>query len=103
MSVYAIVSYDIVDPRGYRRYVPGVVPLLKKHGGQILAADYQAEAVEGKAAGVNVLLKFDSEEAARNFYNDPEYQPVKQVRLNSTKGGTVVLAKELVPRSAQAE
>ena len=94
MSVYVIATYDISDSKGYEGYVPGVLPLLQKHGAEILVADYEAEALEGRAAGVNVVLKFDSEEAARNWYNDADYGPVKQIRLNSTKNGSVVLAKE---------
>lgn len=96
MSVYVIASYDIVDPKGYEGYVPGVMPLLQKHGAQIVVADYEAKALEGKAAGVNVVLKFDSEEAARNWYNDAAYAPVRQIRLNSTQNGALVLAKEFV-------
>ena len=96
MSVYVIVSYDIVDPKGYEDYVPGVVPLLQKHGCEVLVADYEAEALEGRATGVHVVLKFKSEEAARTWYNDPAYGPVKQIRLNSTKNGSLVLAKEFV-------
>ena len=38
MTAYIIASYDIVDPKGYEGYVPGVVPLLKKHGAEIIAA-----------------------------------------------------------------
>jgi uncharacterized protein (DUF1330 family) len=94
MSVYVIAAYDIIDPKGYEGYVPGVVPLLQKHGAEILAADYKAEALEGRAPGVNVILKFDSEKAARNWYNDAAYGPVKQIRLNSTKDGSIVLAKQ---------
>ena len=93
MSVYVIGTYDITDPKGYEGYVPGVVQLLNKHGAEILVADYQAEALEGKAPGVNVVLRFPSEEAARNWYNDPAYGPVKQIRLNSSKNGAIVLAK----------
>src|SRR5512146_3161204 len=94
MSVYVIASYDIVDPEGYKGYVPGVGPLLQKHGAEILAADYQAHALEGRAAGVNVVLRFPDEQAARDFYNDPAYGPVKQIRLNSCQNGAIVLAKE---------
>jgi uncharacterized protein (DUF1330 family) len=47
MSVYVIASYDIVDPKGYEGYVPGVMPLLQKHGAEVLAADYEAKALEG--------------------------------------------------------
>ena len=94
MSVYVIGTYDITDPKGYEGYVPGVVPLLLKHGAEILVADYQAEALEGRAPGVNVVLKFPSEEAARNWYNDPAYIPVKQIRLKSCQNGAIVMAKE---------
>lgn len=94
MSVYVIVTYDIVDPKGYEGYVPGVLPLLQKHGAEILVADYEAKALEGRAPGVNVVLKFHSEEAARNWYNDADYGPVKQIRLNSTKNGSIVLTKK---------
>ncbi|HUZ45885.1 MAG TPA: DUF1330 domain-containing protein [Terriglobia bacterium] len=100
MSVYLIASYDITDPKGYEGYAPGVVPLLLKHGAEILVADYAAEALEGRAAGVNVVVKFPSEEAARNWYNDPAYAPVKQIRLNSTQNGSIVMAKEFkMPRA----
>ena len=94
MSVYVIATCDITDPKGYESYVPAVVALLQKHGAEILAADYQAEVLEGKAPGVNVVLRFPSEEAARNWYNDPAYGPVKQIRLNSCQNGAIVLAKE---------
>lgn len=100
MSVYVIATYDIVDPKGYEGYVPGVMPLLQKHGAEVLSADYGAEALEGRAAGVNVVLKFPSEEAARNWYNDPDYGPVKQIRLNSTENGSIVMAKEFKTPSA---
>ncbi len=34
MPAYVICSYDIADPKGYEAYVPGVMPLLQKHGGR---------------------------------------------------------------------
>ncbi len=100
MAVYVIATYDIVDPEAYGPYVPGVVPLLHKHGGEILVADYEAASLEGEARGVNVVLRFASEEAARGWYNDPAYGPVKQVRLDSCANGTITLAKEFVMPSS---
>ena len=99
MAVYFIASYDIDDPQVYEPYVPGVVPLLQKHGAEILVADYEAKPIEGQARGVNVVLRFESEEAAMNWYNDPDYGPVKQIRLASTSNGTLFLAKQFVPPS----
>ena len=99
MSVYVIASYDIADPKAYEGYVPGVVPLLQKHGAEVVVADFAAQGVEGQPRGVNVVLRFKSEEATRTWYNDPAYTSVKQIRLNSTKNCTIVLAKEFVPPS----
>ncbi len=100
MSVYVIATYTITDPKGYEGYVPGVLPLLEKHGAEILVADYEGDALEGQPTGVNVVLKFSSAEAARNWYNDPEYSRVKQIRLNSSKDGAFVLTKQFVMPSA---
>lgn len=99
MSAYIIASYDITDPTGYGPYVPGVIPLLLKHGAEILVADYEAKALEGEARGVNVVLRFESEEAALAWYNDPDYGPVKKIRLGSSAKGTAILAKQFVPPS----
>ncbi len=94
MSAYIIVTYDIDDAEAYEAYVPGVLPTLTKHGVEILVADYEAQRLEGEPRQVNVVLKFESEEAAMNWYNDPEYATVKQIRLGSTKNGMAVLAKQ---------
>ncbi len=99
MSVYFIASYDIEDPAVYEGYVPGVRPLLQKHSAEILVADYEAKTIEGQGRGVNVVLKFESEAAAMNWYNDPDYGPVKKIRLDSTTNGTLILAKQFVPPS----
>jgi uncharacterized protein (DUF1330 family) len=96
MSAYIIVSYDIEDPEGFAGYVPGVFPLLQKHNAQVLVGDFEAKAIEGVAHGVNVVLKFESEEAAMNWYNDPAYEPVRKIRLDSTINTTLLLAKEFV-------
>lgn len=99
MSVYFIASYDVTDPETYKDYVPGVIPLLQKHGAEILVADYETKTLEGKECAVNVVLRFESEEAAMNWYNDPDYEPVKKIRLDSTSNGTATLTKQFVPPS----
>lgn len=97
MSAYIIATYDIVDPKGYEGYVPGVVPLLQKHGAEVLVAEYDAQALEGEARSVYVVLRFRSEEAARAWYNDPNYAPVKKLRLDSCANRNAVIAKQFVP------
>jgi len=97
MSAYVIASYDVSDPQGYEDYVPGVVPLLEKHGAEVLVADFDAVRLEGEPRSVYVVLRFDSEEAARAWYDDPEYEPVRAIRLASCTNSNLVLAKEYVP------
>lgn len=99
MPTYFIASYDIHDEAGYQDYLAGVVPLLQKHGAEILVADYAPQTIEGQACGANIVLRFDSEEAARGWYDDSDYQPVKQLRFDTSENGTALLAKGFVPPS----
>lgn len=97
MSVYVIGSYDIVDEDAYQGYVPGVVPLLAQHSAEILVADYDAQTLEGEKRNVYVVLRFESEQAALDWYNDPAYAPVRKIRLDSTANGNIALAKAFQP------
>lgn len=97
MPAYVIVSYDISDPDGYGPYVPAVLPLLAKHGAEVLVADFDATPLEGAKSGVHAILRFDSEEAAQAWYDDPEYEPVRGIRLSSCSNNRISLAKAFVP------
>lgn len=99
MAAYIIASYDIVDPESYQGYVPAVGPLLEKHGAEILAAEFDAHLLEGEKRSVYVVLRFESEEAALGWYNDPAYEPVRKIRLGSCANNNMVLAKQFVPPS----
>jgi uncharacterized protein (DUF1330 family) len=97
MSAYVIAVYDIADPDGYQGYVPGVIPLLQKHGAEVLVADYATQPLEGQKRSACVALKFASEAAALAWYNDPAYAPVKKIRVDSSGETSILLAKEFVP------
>jgi uncharacterized protein (DUF1330 family) len=51
---------------------------------------------------VQVILKFDSEQTLLNWYTDPEYSQVKNIRLNATKNGALVLVREFVQPGTNA-
>ena len=97
MAAYIICSYDIVDREGYQAYLPGVGPLLQKHGAEVLVADYEAKQIEGEKRGVYVVLRFASEEAALAWYNDPAYVTVRKFRLDASRNGSMVLANQFTP------
>jgi len=59
---------------------------LELHGAEILAADFESEAFERNARQVTIVLKFPSKEAAKKWYQSPEYQKIIGIRLNNSDG-----------------
>jgi uncharacterized protein (DUF1330 family) len=67
-----------------------------RYGAEVIASDLNAIAVERTLCTMNAIIKFPSEGAALACYNDPDYQPVKQIRLNFTTNCTMMLVKAFV-------
>ena len=97
MPAFILASYDIVDPVAYQAYLLGVIPLLQKHGAEVLVADPEGQALEGGSNRHHIVLKFESEEAAKAWYDDPEYQPVKKIRFAATENSSLVLTTQWAP------
>lgn len=91
MPVYYINSYDITNMEEYRKYGPPVIALLHRYGAEVLASDWEAIGVEGAVKKMNAVIKFPSEAAALQCYNDPAYQPLKAIRWASTDNCTMTL------------
>src|SRR5689334_11099627 len=77
---------------------PGVVALLPRYGGRLLAADTRAHRVEGVLRSMNAIIEFPSVEAALGLYDDPAYEPLKRLRQASTSNISMVLAARATPR-----
>ena len=95
MSAYFVLTHTITDPQKYRQeYVPAVIPFLAKHKGEVVVAELEAKPLEGTPSKGVVVLRFPSEQAIRDFLTDPDYQPVKQIRMGITMNGNAVMAPE---------
>jgi uncharacterized protein (DUF1330 family) len=95
MNAYYILTHTITDLETYRsEYIPQVLPFIAKYDGEIVIASPDAEPLQGSPEAGVVVLRFPSEEAARGFVNDPEYQPVKELRIAATTNANAVLAPE---------
>lgn len=90
MSAYLVFNYRINDREAYDPYLAAVPSILEAHGAEILAADFESEAVEGDAGHVTVVLRFPSKEAAKGWYDSPEYQEVIGLRLDNCDGLAVL-------------
>ncbi len=97
MAVYLVTSCDITDPEKYAPYVPNVMPLLDRHGAEVIAADKNAITIDGEKRDLTVIIKFPSPEVAREFSEDPEYQPWKEIRLASTTNRASIMVGEFDP------
>ena len=89
MSGYMIVNYRITNPEAYRAYTAAVVPTIQNHGGEILVAGPGSEVVEGSPKPVTVVVRVPSKQAAREWYDSPEYQAIIHHRLDNTEGAMV--------------
>jgi uncharacterized protein (DUF1330 family) len=94
MSVYVLASYEITDGDKYQQYVAGVIPLLQKHQAEVLVAEPAALALEGDGGRHYIVLRFETEQAALAWYNDPAYEPVRKLRLDATGNGHLAIARQ---------
>ena len=93
-AVYYIGTYDINNPELFKQYPVLVSALLPKYGGEVLASDTAAYAMEGRPRQMNAIIRFPSKEAALGLYNDPDYKDAKRIRQTSTSNCTMVLVQE---------
>ena len=77
-----------------QRYAQFAIPILLKHGGQMIAGTPAPIVKEGDWNGNwAAVLQFPSMEAAEGWYNSEEYQPYKNLRINElqSEAGRVVI------------
>lgn len=93
MAAYLIANFRLTNPAGYKSYVFAVLPTLQAHGGEILVADYESQALEGEPGSVTVVIRFASSEALDGWYRSPEYQEIIHLRTDNTQG-VAIAARE---------
>lgn len=93
--VFYINSYDVHDWEMYKQYSPKVLPVLKRYGAEVIAADTDALAVEGNANSMHAVIRFPSREAALACYRDAEYEEAKTIRHMSCNNCTMIVVDEI--------
>jgi len=93
MSSYVIGQLNINDPGGYQSYLDGFQPRFDRHGGEPLASSKQdTEVLEGEwSLPRTVILRFPSQEDAPEWYEDPEYQALADIRRRTAETNLVVI------------
>jgi uncharacterized protein (DUF1330 family) len=81
MPAYLIVETDITDPVQYEQYKAASPAAVAAGGGRFIVRGGELAVLEGDWAPTRlVLLEFEDLEAAKRFYDSPEYQAARKLR-----------------------
>jgi uncharacterized protein (DUF1330 family) len=98
MAAYLVRMQQVDDVDRYRdEYLPGLRPFLAKYGAEVSVAGFDAEPAEGEPPNSTVVIRFADAAAAWGLLNDPDYEPVKDIRLSDTSRGQTVVAPGFEP------
>ena len=91
MAAYFIAQYVVKDADVYRQYQKAAAPTVQAAGAKLVAFDAASEVMEGTPPGPQtIVLEFSDTEAAKAWYNSPEYQEIIGMRLENTEGFSVL-------------
>ncbi len=86
MTAYAIVRVRVTDPEQYQKYMALSPGAIEAHGGRFIARGGATEILEGEPDDQRVVLvEFPSMEAARAFYDSPQYREAREVRAGAAE------------------
>lgn len=93
MKGYVVANVSVEDAVAYEGYRSRTAAIIEQYGGRFLVRGGAVEVREGDP-GISrlVILEFPSVEAARTFYDSPEYQGILPIRFD-TANSTLVIAE----------
>jgi uncharacterized protein (DUF1330 family) len=92
MSYYFLASIRIRDEREYQKYLDRAGEVFARYGGTYLAVDNEAEVLEGEwKYNRSVLIRFDSREDFRAWYDSGDYQDILKYRLGAADCDTILV------------
>jgi uncharacterized protein (DUF1330 family) len=88
---YVVARVDVANPEAYARYAQAATKAIADHGGRALARGGRSEALEGEARTRNVVLEFESYDAARRYFYSEQYQAARKLREGAAEIEMVLL------------
>ncbi len=82
MAAYIIVDVDVKDAKAFEPYKQPTAESVARYGGKFIVRSSEYEVLEGNWRPTRlVVLEFPSVEAAKCWYESPEYRKVMPIRL----------------------
>lgn len=92
MAGYLIADIEVTNQDMYDEYRKVVAETITKYGGEFLVRAGAAERMEGDwEPNRVVILKFDSVERVKEWYNSDDYQAIIGLRTNASNGNAVIV------------
>ena len=94
MSAYAMFdNVEVHDPRGLADYKERVQEVVARYGGRYVVLGGEVDLVEGDwRPTFPVMIEFPDIDAARAWYDSPEYAALKALRQASARANGVLIA-----------
>ena len=87
MPAYVIAEVEITNPDGYKEYATMVPATIEQYGGRFVVRGGKTHVLEGEwPERRRVVIEFPSVEAARKWWDSPEYAKPKELRKANSKG-----------------
>ena len=84
MPAYVIARVNVTDPDKYKGYKSLTQAAIVKNGGKFLVRGGPVVTMEGDDESRRiVVVEFDTVEAAKAFYDSPEYREARDARENA--------------------
>lgn len=91
MPTFVIAEITIHDPKKYERYKELAPASIFRYGGRYASRGGSTEPLEGRFDPERlVVLEFPSADAARRWWNSPEYAEAKKIRQSCSTARIVL-------------
>ena len=92
MPAYVLAEVQVTNPEGYKGYTAVVGESIQKYGGRFLVRGGAAHPLEGDwPERRRVIIEFPSVEAARKWWDSPEYEKPKALRRATSEGRLLLI------------
>jgi uncharacterized protein (DUF1330 family) len=86
MPAYVVVNVKVTDPVAYEKYKALAPAAIARHGGRYLVRGGATEVLEGEWAPDRfVVLEFPDADAARRWYDSPDYRAARDARKDAAR------------------
>jgi uncharacterized protein (DUF1330 family) len=87
----ALLRAADLDAQALHDYRTANTPLIERHGGSFVVRGGRIQSLEGAAPDRVVVIEFPDADAARAWYEDPDYQAIIALRQSAAETDILIV------------